>query len=121
MDFDANQLDRKLKPLRLIVWVMIFLDLIVFLSIKDSIPKIIFGGIISIFLIMNSFMSKKDNSNKLLESVGIGIISGLLVSLFRDASQRLFTPQTISMYIIGFIVGVIFILKGIGGIEDNIP
>ena len=101
------------------VWLVILLTLILFFNLK-GIPQIITGLIIFILLIISSALDTKDWSNKFLEQIGIAVIAGLVVSLFRDISLKLINNSLlISMYIIGFVVGLVLLLMGVLGRDPD--
>ena len=77
--------------------------------------KVILFFIIIISTIWQSSLKKKDYSNTFLETLGLGVLGGIVVSLFEKISDGQVNSPIIMGYIVGFIIAFALITIGKAG------
>jgi len=109
-----------LKIIKLLLVILLLLDLGFFFYFRKSnfILTICFAILCLTEVIIFSLISKRSYANKFWETIGMGMYSGLIVSLFRDIVQNSFTSFLKIMYVMGFITATILIFIGVSG-SDN--
>lgn len=112
-----------LKKINRILFILIIINIIIFFIIKyqkgDFVSLIISAIMIIIYVILIAMINKKSYANKIWERVGIGIISGGTVSLFRDTAENTLTKMKIITYFMLFIISIILTIMGLLGQEKN--
>ena len=100
-----------MKKIYIIYWIVLILGVIIFF-LTDGLIKIILGFIIMILPLIGTNLNKYTWANKLLEDLGIAILGGLIVSIFRDISANQWTSNIIVMYFMMFLTAVILLIMG---------
>jgi len=103
------------KIVRVFIWVVILFYSILFLNINLLSFKLLFAFLTFILIILQTILSKKSYANKFWEFIGTGILSGLVVSLFRDVASNSLTPIIIIMYILGFFTSIFLVMISLLG------
>ena len=62
--------------------------------------------------LIGTSLNKYTWENKLLKDLGIALLGGLVVSIFRDISTNQWTSSIITMYFMMFFTAVIFLIIG---------
>jgi len=98
---------------QIFLWIAIIITLVIFFLTKTFWVRIALGCLLFILIIKNTSILKKDYSNKIFEAIGVGMISGFIVSLYRDIATG--NPIIYPLYIAGFAVAIVLLIIGISG------
>jgi len=109
---------QKRTTLNIIYWIILIIFLILFF-ILSGIPRIFLGFLMFVLLIYYASITINSWSHKFWEDIGIALIGGLIVSLFKDVATNNFNNQIIPMYIMGFVTGIVLLFMGVVGLQEN--
>lgn len=92
---------------------LIVLDLIIVSNISLIVPILIFCLSIIVLLTLLIVLVKSPYVNGMFEKIGVGLTSGLIVSLYRDISNKSLTYNLKLFYVSGFLLAFILLFLGI--------
>lgn len=103
------------RPLVFIALVGVIINAILF-AIFDF--DLICGLITLVWCLFTIYLNNEKWADRFRENLGVGVLSGLVFSLFRDIYDKKFDDGLITMYFIAFAFSLILLIKSASKGED---